>query len=639
MEQRGGFGGRGGGSALWAWIVLSCAFVVGASVGGVDRGAHELIGPSVGAAGEGLCEVHAEMVARVAGGEAWGGGGGGVACFAPGTPEEVIQAFRAAMDRASPSRYQQQGRWSASVAIGNPGAENEPITLTYSFAPDGTVIPSGVGEPIGNSDLFSFLDGVYGSTQTWQDLFHDVFDRWSELSGVTYVHEPNDDGAAFFGNAGQLGVRGDVRIGGKFIDGNASPNILGYNMYPSGGSDMVLDTADAYLTDTSANSRRLRNLASHEAGHGLGMLHVCPNLSQKLMEPRATTIFDGPQHDDIRNAQDFYGDAFEPNENALGAEDLGLIPAGVTVEPWVVPSPTVANGSLLSLNERDTTPFTNDEDWFQFSTDGRTFLTISVEPIGLVYQDNPQSCPDEPSSCCSGTTIDSLRLADLAIELRKFSGTSLLASANANGLGVGEEISDFESPTAETFQVRVYTTTQGFLQPQLYSLAITSAPPGPPGAFSLVSPTNGSQNVESGPILDWGPSLDADEYLVEVDTDINFGSPDVSEVLDDAFTGIDLPHQTLQYDTQYFWRVTASNALGSTLSTPSLSGFRTAPPPVCGCIGDIDGDCDTDVFDFAVFAGNFGQIVPPGTGGDMDGDGDVDVLDFGLFGGNFGCVD
>ncbi len=61
------------------------------------------------------------------------------------------------------------------------------------------------------------------------------------------------------------------------------------------------------------------------------------------------------------------------------------------------------------------------------------------------------------------------------------------------------------------------------------------------------------------------------------------------------------------------------------------------PEPVCP--GDIDASGATDVFDFAVFAGSFGQSVPLGTAGDLDVDGDVDVFDFGIFAGGFGCVE
>jgi hypothetical protein len=67
-----------------------------------------------------------------------------------------------------------------------------------------------------------------------------------------------------------------------------------------------------------------------------------------------------------------------------------------------------------------------------------------------------------------------------------------------------------------------------------------------------------------------------------------------------------------------------------------------ALPPVAppsSCTGDLDGDGDTDVFDFGLFAPNFGRTgLTPFTNGDLDGDGDVDVFDFGIFAPNFGCT-
>jgi subtilisin-like proprotein convertase family protein len=64
--------------------------------------------------------------------------------------------------------------------------------------------------------------------------------------------------------------------------------------------------------------------------------------------------------------------------------------------------------------------------------------------------------------------------------------------------------------------------------------------------------------------------------------------------------------------------------------------LTTTPPP--GCVGDLDGDSDTDVFDFGIFAATFGLSVPPGTGADFDGSGFVDVFDFGIFASDFGCT-
>ena len=62
----------------------------------------------------------------------------------------------------------------------------------------------------------------------------------------------------------------------------------------------------------------------------------------------------------------------------------------------------------------------------------------------------------------------------------------------------------------------------------------------------------------------------------------------------------------------------------------------SAPPP--SCAGDLDGDGDTDVFDFGVFASYFGLTgLPPFVGGDLDGDGDTDVFDFATFAADFAC--
>lgn len=60
----------------------------------------------------------------------------------------------------------------------------------------------------------------------------------------------------------------------------------------------------------------------------------------------------------------------------------------------------------------------------------------------------------------------------------------------------------------------------------------------------------------------------------------------------------------------------------------------TPPPP---CVGDIDGDGSTTVFDFGIFATHFGSTQPAFTNGDLNGDGLVNVFDFGLFAVDFGC--
>jgi hypothetical protein len=64
-------------------------------------------------------------------------------------------------------------------------------------------------------------------------------------------------------------------------------------------------------------------------------------------------------------------------------------------------------------------------------------------------------------------------------------------------------------------------------------------------------------------------------------------------------------------------------------------GFTVVPP---ACVGDINGDGDTNASDFVILAGNFGASVFPFTDGDLNGDGLVNAGDFVILAGDFGCA-
>ena len=104
------------------------------------------------------------------------------------------------------------------------------------------------------------MDGIYGGgtgpvdQRPWFNIFQRAYDRWSEVSGLTFVYEANDDGAPMGGtNRGVTGVRGDVRIGGRNIDGNFG--VLAFNYFPNnsgnGGfdGDMIIDTNDVFYLE------------------------------------------------------------------------------------------------------------------------------------------------------------------------------------------------------------------------------------------------------------------------------------------------------------------------------------------------------------------------------------------------------
>ena len=318
------------------------------------------------------------------------------ACYAPGTPPEVMDLYdRYMIVGPSPLSYFLSGRWS--------GGQGNPRNLTWSLVPDGTLISSGIGEPTAESQLFSRMDSLFfENTNTWIGLIEESFGRWGELSGLSYTRvtvpgQPWDDGASW-GSSGSPGLRGDLRISMKNIDGGSG--VLAFNFFPSNG-DMVIDRSENW--GASANNWRFfRDLIMHEHGHGLGEFHVCSNNTQQLMEPFINTSFDGPQHDDIRGAQRHYGDPFEPDNDFESATFLGTVTPELPLTTPPMPPPSTgnnpANSALMSIDG------SNEQDWFAFRVaEESSILTLSAIPRGFSYDSSQQ----QGVQCSSGNTVNS----------------------------------------------------------------------------------------------------------------------------------------------------------------------------------------------------------------------------------------
>jgi len=381
-------------------------------------------------------------------------------CFAPGTPPGVVER---AYERAAQSyelhslapemslKFQIVNRWSITATDDGGLSQGDPMTLTWSVVADGTSIPAapGIGDVTAPSNLRAFLNGIYGDEATWLAIFQQVFDRWSELTGITYVYEPSDDGAALSGLSGLIGVRGDVRIGGHPIDGNFG--ILAYNYYPNDG-DMVIDTPDSFYNDISSNSLKLRNTLAHEHGHGLGLDHSCPMNQTKLMEPILTTLFNGPQHDDILATNRSYGDRFEHDDT------------------WGTAAPLGAFGSTTEINL--SVDSNTDIDVYSFIADVGAAVDVTLSPFGETYLSGPQN---GDGSCSSGSNYDSLNIQDLEVRVLDVDGTTELAAADLNGVGQSEVLDDVAlSSGAGTYFVEI--TGDATDVAQLYQLSITVSP-------------------------------------------------------------------------------------------------------------------------------------------------------------------
>ncbi|MDI9411618.1 MAG: matrixin family metalloprotease [Bacteroidia bacterium] len=338
--------------------------------------------------------------------------------------------------------YQLAPRWN----LNGSSAQGQPLQIRWSVVPDGVTIPDEIGLGIGSApnNVNATLAARFGSLENGKNLIRQVFQRWSDLTGLSYV-EVSDDGAAW-GSAGGT-TRGDVRIAGR---GLTNTSILAYNQFPNNG-DMVLNS-DAGWGPTTNNYRYFRNIVAHEHGHGIGLEHVCPAATTKLMEPFIFTNVDGPQIDDIRAGQRQYGDNLEAASDALGNA--------------AIPTNATGSSSYTALSIDDNA----DIDLWKIAASQGMKVSMIVNPSGGTYTSGPQT-----SACNTGTSITASSIHDLKIDVLGSSGT-VLFTQNANASGLGETLSNYEFASAGTYYLRIapVTTTNDI---QLYNATLTITPP------------------------------------------------------------------------------------------------------------------------------------------------------------------
>ncbi|MGB1124391.1 MAG: matrixin family metalloprotease [Phycisphaeraceae bacterium] len=377
-------------------------------------------------------------------------------------------------------------RWSANRnAAGFTGSRGDAITLTYGVVPDGTSIGGTAvsGENAADtSNLIAFLNANIGTSSVWLPLIDDAYQRWGEISGLTMVRENNDDGVTMGagGSLGSTGVRADMRIGGRFLDGQSGSNVLAYNYFPDNG-DHVVDTGNTnFYSNSTNNYRGFRNVFMHEAGHGLGFSHFESNNSNGLMEPSINTSFDGPQHDDILAAQRNYGDAWEKNG---GNDSTGTATSMGTFTGAAQTSSIGTDASdstvLVGANDVDFISIdgTSDTDVFSFTLSGGAGFNVSLllDPKGPTYNEGAQNQ--------SQTALNTKALVDLELELLD-SGGSVLLAADANGTGLGETISTVLA--AGDYYARVSSANGAADNVQMYQLDISAEFVPEPSSLALI---------------------------------------------------------------------------------------------------------------------------------------------------------
>jgi hypothetical protein len=339
---------------------------------------------------------------------------------------------------------------------------------------------------------------------------------------------------------------------------------------------MVMDTAEGWQSSTNTY-RFLRNTVMHEHGHGLGFQHVCSNNSGQLMEPFLSTSFDGPQHDDLRAAGQHYGDAYESNNTSATATILGTLNAGGSFNPSTVPTPAVTNGTLTSITNNA------DVDFYRITTTGSVNLNVTVTPVGLTYDDNVQN---GDGSCPSGSSTNSLSIADLVITVYASNGTTVLTTANSTAAGSAETITNFALSTIGNYFIRVSENNTP-TESQLYTISISATAGGctapsittQPSSTSACEGGNASLTVAASgttPTFQWRRGT---TNLVNGGTISGATSPTLT------ITGVVAGDAASNYNcviTNACGNVTTNNA---TLTVSAAPGFTQNPTSTSACVG------------------------------------------------------
>ncbi len=149
----------------------------------------------------------------------------------------------------------------------------------------------------------------------------------------------------------------------------------------------------------------------------------------------------------------------------------------------------------------------------------------------------------------------------------------------------GLSVTNAATPGPNLFTIR---GTSGAIERDLeVTVNVATAIAGTP---SLTAPANGATNVPAQPTFTWSAATQASSYLIEIATDAAFSNIILSQTVTDTTFQ---PTAALPLDTQIWWRVSATNDCGSTVS--QVFSFFTQPGP---------GQCGTGTTTEVLFSDN-----------------------------------
>jgi hypothetical protein len=136
-----------------------------------------------------------------------------------------------------------------------------------------------------------------------------------------------------------------------------------------------------------------------------------------------------------------------------------------------------------------------------------------------------------------------------------------------------------------------------------------TTPVNPPATPSLLSPASNALVKDYTPIFTWKAVAGAQSYIIQVDNNSNFSSPEVnaSSSIAPTFT----PTTDLASNTKHYWRVRAVNSSGELSNWSGFHYFRAAilPPALLAPTDNSTTASRKPVLDWENVPGNSGYIL------------------------------
>lgn len=137
------------------------------------------------------------------------------------------------------------------------------------------------------------------------------------------------------------------------------------------------------------------------------------------------------------------------------------------------------------------------------------------------------------------------------------------ATAIADGTSVTATVSNTGSLAPGSYTFELVGTSGSIVKTTIVTLNVFS---GTVNTAVLATPTNGATNVNANATLTWNADVNVQDYFVEIASDAAF-----TAIVNSATVGTNSYTVALSANTQYYWRVTASNGCATAATSPIFS--------------------------------------------------------------------